>query len=104
MCIRDSISRGEALWDSCEIKLASGFDHVNKKTFTNSIAGDYDLLCKLAREGCRRRYGNVHARAHDRTEKELQVIFKLGFAAYFLITWDIVRYARSAGDVYKRQI
>lgn len=91
------ISRGEALWDSCEIKLASGFEHVNKKTFTNSIAGDYDLLCKLAREGCRRRYGNAHARAYSRTEKELQVIFKLGFAAYFLITWDIVRYARSAG-------
>lgn len=93
----DLLRRTETILDSCEIDLESGFEQVNKKTFTNSIAGDYDLLCKLAREGCRRRYGNVHVRAYDRTEKELQVIFKLGFTAYFLITWDIVRYARSAG-------
>lgn len=93
----DLLRRAETILDSCEIDLEAGFEHVNKKTFTNSLAGDYDLLCKLAREGGRRRYGIAHKRAHERTEKELQVIFKLGFAAYFLITWDIVRYARNAG-------
>lgn len=29
--------------------------------------------------------------------KELKTIAELDFAAYFLITWDIVRYAESAG-------
>ncbi|HMQ07703.1 MAG TPA: DNA polymerase III subunit alpha, partial [Saprospiraceae bacterium] len=44
-----------------------------------------------------RRYGNDHPNAMDRTLRELKVIENLGFASYFLITWDIVRYAQSAG-------
>ena len=32
----------------------------------------------------------------ERVEKELKVIRHQGFCAYFLITWDIVRYAQSA--------
>ena len=90
------LHRSESLIDQCEITLDSGTG-VNRRTFTGNPGGDYELLTKLAREGCRRRYTASHRQAIDRTEKELQVIFKLGFAAYFLITWDIVRYARSAG-------
>lgn len=93
----DLVKRTETLIDQCEIRMESGFDQVNKKTFTHSVAGDYELLSKLAREGCIRRYSKSHRRAYERTENELKVIFKLGFAAYFLITWDIVRYARNAG-------
>lgn len=90
------IRRAEQIADQCSISLESGTG-VNRRTFTGTAAGDYELLTKLAREGFRRRYGPTHKRATERTEKELQVIFKLGFAAYFLITWDVVRYARSAG-------
>jgi DNA-directed DNA polymerase III PolC len=35
--------------------------------------------------------------AADRVKRELKVIEKMHFAPYFLITWDIIRYARSAG-------
>ena len=55
------------------------------------------LLSKLAINGCIRRYGERNRKAMERTQKELSVIEKLGFAAYFLITWDIIRYASTAG-------
>src|SRR6185312_10191973 len=33
----------------------------------------------------------------QRLDKELRVIDKMGFTAYFLITWDMIRYAQSRG-------
>ena len=68
----------------------------NKKTFTSSRYNDKLLLEKLARDGFKSRYGN-HPKAKKRMEEELQVIDNLGFAAYFLITWDIIRYSMSRG-------
>ena len=65
----------------------------NRQTFTGSSAGDMKLLTKLAISGCVRRYGDRNKKAMNRTLKELRVIDNLGFGAYFLITWDIVRYA-----------
>ncbi len=82
--------------NSCAITLETGL-RVNRQTFTGSKAGDYALLEKLALNGCRRRYGPHRTDALARTQKELSVIRQQDFCSYFLITWDIVRYARSAG-------
>ena len=41
--------------------------------------------------------GSNNKVAEERVEKELQIIFNLGFSAYFLITWDIIRYSLSRG-------
>jgi len=80
----------------CQIEIPDTYEN-NRKTFTGTIAGDMELLNKLSRNGCLRRYGPYNKKAHNRTEKELKVIEKLGFAPYFLITWDIIRYAQTAG-------
>ncbi len=56
-----------------------------------------ELLRRLAHEGARARYGRVTAAARERLERELAVIGRLGFADYFLIVADVVRYARSRG-------
>ncbi len=69
----------------------------NKKTFTTTVDDDQNLLRKLAYEGMNYRYGKNHPVARERVEKELDIIFKLGFSAYFLITWDMVRYSMSKG-------
>lgn len=66
----------------------------NRKTFTGSPADDRMLLEKLAMDGWKRRYGSG-AEALRRVQHELSVIDRLGFSPYFLITWDIIRYARS---------
>lgn len=82
--------------DACDTRLPASQDN-NRRSFTGSPGGDYKLLTKLAMQGCVRRYGEGHEKATERVRRELQVIHRLGFCAYFLITWDIVRYGQSAG-------
>jgi DNA polymerase-3 subunit alpha len=90
------VSNTERILSECEID----FDFKsfkNRKTFTGNAADDKELLTKLARDGMLYRYGKNNKVARERVEKELGIIFKLGFAAYFLITWDIIRYSMSRG-------
>jgi DNA polymerase-3 subunit alpha len=84
-----------ALMNACSIQFETSNQH-NRQTFTGCKKGDFDLLKKLALNGCEQRYGN-HPQALERTEKELKTIQQLDFSAYFLITWDIIRYASSMG-------
>jgi error-prone DNA polymerase len=57
-----------------------------------------DFLRGLVEEGVRERYGDRGGSRHRRQiEHELQVIRKLKLADYFLIMWDIVRFARRRG-------
>lgn len=69
----------------------------NKKTFTGSAAEDRELLYRLTLEGLEYRYGKGHEEALKRVTNELEIVEKLGFSSYYLITWDIVRYAMSKG-------
>ncbi|MBN2520985.1 MAG: DNA polymerase III subunit alpha, partial [Bacteroidales bacterium] len=69
----------------------------NKKTFTGNHAEDRLLLEKLAFDGLVYRYGKNNINAEKRVKHELEIICKLGFAAYFLIAWDVIRYSMSNG-------
>ena len=69
----------------------------NKKVFSVSRYDDKLLLEKLAAEGMNYRYGKHNDEAAGRIRHELDIIDKLGFSAYFLIAWDIVRYSMSRG-------
>lgn len=55
------------------------------------------FLSKLVWEGIKKRYQDVTKEVKDRTEHELDVIFKLGFANYFLIVWDFIKFAKDSG-------
>ncbi len=67
----------------------------NKRIFSGSRYDDKLLLEKLAYDGMLYRYGPDNAEAKRRIQHELQVIDKLRFSSYFLITWDIIRYTMS---------
>jgi len=69
----------------------------NKKIYSASRYDDKLLLEKLAWDGMLYRYGKNNAEAKRRVKHELEIIDKLGFSAYFLITWDIVRYSMARG-------
>ncbi|MCB1454648.1 MAG: hypothetical protein KDJ43_13475, partial [Rhizobiaceae bacterium] len=69
----------------------------NKQTFTGNRYDDKELLRVLALDGLSYRYGKSNKVALQRIEKELEIIDKLGFSSYFLITHDIVRYGMSRG-------
>jgi len=52
-------------------------------------------LRKLVDEGTRNRYGpSPGPEVGERVEHELKIIEEMGFPAYFLIVWDLIRYAR----------
>lgn len=56
------------------------------------------FLRKRVEEGVIHRYGMSHPsrlkQAHKQVDKELALIAQLGFAGYFLIVWDIVRFCQ----------
>jgi DNA polymerase-3 subunit alpha len=55
-------------------------------------------LRELTIEGAKERYGHPLAQhVVERLEYELDVIKHMGFSAYFIVVWDLVRYARSQG-------
>jgi DNA polymerase-3 subunit alpha len=69
----------------------------NKETFTGNRYDDRVLLEKLAMDGLEYRYGKTNREAMKRVRHELEIIYKMGFSAYFLIAWDIIRYSMSRG-------
>jgi error-prone DNA polymerase len=90
------IRNTEKLVTDCSIE----FDfHIvkNKKTFTGSRYDDRQLLEKLTIEGMEYRYGRNNNEAQRRIKHELEIIDKLGFSSYFLITWDVIRYSMNRG-------
>lgn len=56
---------------------------------------DNDYLVHLAEKGAQERYGSPRPdHVEKRLRYELDVIVKTGYAGYFLITWDFIRWAR----------
>lgn len=90
------LDRAAWLLAQCRVELPAGLGN-NRRHFTDTREDDLKLLYKIAQNGCKRRYGAGNTKAEERLQKELKVIDRMDFPAYFLITWDIVRYAHSAG-------
>ena len=87
------------LIDQCSVSIDFKTDKT-KKLFSASKEDDRQFLEKLALDGLKGRYGLRNKEANERVKKELKIINDLGFNAYFLITWDILRYARNRGFFY----
>ena len=90
------ISNTQKLMEDCSLSFDRD-NQKNKKIFSASRYDDKLLLEKLAWDGMIYRYGNQNNEAKKRIRQELEIIDNLGFSAYFLITWDIVRYSMARG-------
>ncbi|MDR2425791.1 MAG: DNA polymerase III subunit alpha [Endomicrobium sp.] len=58
---------------------------------------DSEYLEKLCLEGLVKRYVNVKPEHEERLKHELGIINKMGFASYFLIVSDFIKYAKDNG-------
>jgi error-prone DNA polymerase len=56
---------------------------------------DDTWLRHLVQEGARERWGEVDEKQCGQIEHELGVIERLGFAGFFIVMWDAIRFARS---------
>ncbi len=65
------------------------------------VPDGYDVesyLRELVYEGAKERYGAIlDDVVVERIEHELRIISDMGFPAYFLIVWDIIKYAKDRG-------
>jgi error-prone DNA polymerase len=72
----------------------------NKNTFTGNTDQDFRMLRELATKGLHDRYPQYTFSTTQRLEKEMQMIYQLGFTTYFLINWDICRFAQENNFFY----
>jgi DNA polymerase-3 subunit alpha len=82
--------------EMCELELVFGSMHLPRFLPPDGKTLD-QYLRELVSEGAARRYGVVTDDIRARIETELSVITKMGFEGYFLIVWDLIRFAREHG-------
>ena len=90
------IANTKKLLDQCQVQFELHTDK-NKATFTGSKSHDHLKLTTLAYQGFEKRYGHKANKkeAEARFCRELEVIAQKSFEAYYLITYDIVHFARN---------
>ncbi len=54
-----------------------------------------EFLRHLVYQGAKERYGEVTQAVRERLEHELEIINRLGYPDYFLLVWDMARYAKN---------
>lgn len=67
----------------------------NLQVYGRSREEDANTLKKLCYKNLPQRYPDVSEAISTRVQKELEAIISLGFVSYFLINYDIIRYAKS---------
>jgi DNA polymerase-3 subunit alpha len=98
----EAVRRTQTIADQCDIKLDLKQRHFPVFTPPEKKTSE-SYLRELCAAGLEERYGSgappeAQARmpaAQQRLEHELNVICRMGFASYFLIVWDFVRFALS---------
>ena len=89
-----------SLWiaERADIEIEFGNALLPNFPLPDGFTTDKDYLEHLAWAGARQRWGDeLPPDALERVSYELQVINQMGFASYFLIVWDLIRYAKESG-------
>jgi len=87
------IRNAESILNQCFIECKIGEDK-NKKFFTSGPAEDMKYLRTITANGYAKRYGADKTIWQSHIEKELRIIAQKGFTAYYLIAFDLIRFAR----------
>ena len=84
--------------ERCNVEITFGDIKLPQFPVPDGFESADAYLSDLTLQGARRRWGDALPEATaDRLTYELRVIADMGFSSYFLIVWDLIRYARSAG-------
>jgi DNA polymerase-3 subunit alpha len=91
------IKNAEILLRNCQISFSFGEDAIpqNINTYTGCKKQDRKKLEDLCRQGIKYRYSAITDQIKERVEHEIKTIEQKGYLAYFLVTWDIISFAKS---------
>jgi DNA polymerase-3 subunit alpha len=93
----DAVRRSQEIADRCSIELDLKARHFPVFTPPEQKKPE-DFLRELCEQGFHDRYGEAApGTVVERLRHELDIICRMGFASYFLIVWDFVRFAREKG-------
>jgi len=82
--------------EACELELTFGELHLPPFDAPDGKSRDA-YLRELVDVGAASRYGTITPEIQERIDSELTVIGSMGFEGYFLIVWDLIRFARERG-------
>ena len=88
------------LWvaERADVNIEFGQPRLPNFPLPEGFASGTDYLRHLTYEGAKRRWGpQLRPDVVERLDFELGVIDRMGFSAYFLITWDLIKFARDNG-------
>jgi len=83
--------------EKCHVEFDFSTRHLPKFPLPDGEKDEMSYLASLARQGLTRRYRDVTSELSERLNNELVMIEQMGFAGYFLIVSDFIRYAHSIG-------
>jgi DNA polymerase-3 subunit alpha len=89
----EALSNTLLVAEKCDQKFDFSKRYLPRFPLPEGETDEISYLSKLAFAGMPRRYPNADQTVHDRISFELSVIDQMGFAGYFLIVSDFVRYA-----------
>ena len=93
----DAVARSQTIAENVDLSIdfKTRYFPVFKQPEPHTQEGYLRLLCE---QGVKERYGaEPRPEVWDRLAHELGIINRMGFAGYFLIVWDFVRFAREEG-------
>jgi DNA polymerase III subunit alpha len=94
--LEHALERTLEVADRCDVELDLG--RILLPTFPVPEGRDaFDYLVELCEKGLVKRYGKATPELQDRLRFELKTVREMGFADYFLIVWDFIRFAKSNG-------
>jgi DNA polymerase-3 subunit alpha len=94
--VPEAISNTVRIAEMCSLDLGFRGYHLPEFPVPPGFTPD-TYLESLCQEGVQRRYGHVSGEVAARLAYELDVIKGMGFANYFLVVWDFIRFAREQG-------
>ncbi len=92
----DAVANAGILASACSVDLSFG-QHRHPRFSLPPSHTERTYLHKLCMEGAVRRYGLLRPDVLTGLRHELRVISKLGLENFFIVVWDIMRYARERG-------
>ncbi|MBH09801.1 MAG: DNA polymerase III subunit alpha [Candidatus Marinimicrobia bacterium] len=92
-----AIENTRKIADSINLDIPMGEYHLPNFPIPKDVSVDHPdkYLEILTKEGAEKLYGEINPDIKKRIDQELQVIKNMGFAGYFLITADFVKYAKN---------
>ena len=92
----EAVSNSQAIAEICNLELDFSQLHLPQYELPDGVTAD-EYLAQLCGDGLRRRIPDAGPEEEGRLKYELEVVRQTRFANYFLVVWDIARFARDNG-------